>query len=141
MSIRLASAEIEFIVHATESKEKLLGSVNNNLIDTEFIVNRLLGYFGNEILLLRSRLAAKDAEGLMHRILRSLSRMDRMHLYRSFVLYTDGDSLYIRLSKQDIIRGVIHLSQNDPIKIRFRFARNMHKLMLEELRSMLRDEG
>jgi len=141
MSIRLASAEIEFIVHATESKEKLLDSVNNNLIDAEFIADRLLGYFGNEILLLRSRLDANNAEGLIQRILRSLNYMDRMHLYRNFDLYTDGNSLYIRLSKQDIIKGVIHLSQSDPIKIRFRFAKNMHRLMLEELKGMLKDEG
>jgi RNA binding exosome subunit len=138
MHVRFASADIELIVHATESMEKVLDAVNSNLLDTsEFTATKLTGHFGNEIILLRCTLTAEKATHLAYKLLSSLSYEDIMHLYNNFTLYTDKGLFYIRLSKQDMIKGKIILSQTDSIRIRFKIAGGMQKTILEDLRYML----
>jgi RNA binding exosome subunit len=138
MHVRFASADIELIVHATESMEKVLDAVNSNLLDTsEFTATKLTGHFGNEIILLRYTLTAEKATHLAYKLLSSLSYEDIMHLYNNFTLYTDKGLFYIRLSKQDMIKGKIILSQTDSIRIRFKIAGGMQKKILEDLRDML----
>ncbi len=136
-----ASADLELILHATESLEKVLDTINNNLININgFTTTRLTGYFGNEIILLRCILDAYNASVLAYKVFSSLSSEDLKHLYDNINLYMDKDTLYIRLSKQDIIKGRLRLSQKDPIRIRFKFVKKMHNSILEYLKC-IRDEG
>lgn len=136
-----ASADLELILHATESLEKVLDAINNNLININgFTTTRLTGYFGNEIILLRCILDAYNASVLAYKVFSSLSSEDLKHLYDNINLYMDKDTLYIRLSKQDIIKGRLRLSQKDPIRIRFKFVKKMHNSILEYLKC-IRDEG
>ncbi len=138
MHIRFASADIELIIHATESMEKVLNAINSNLLDASgFTATKLTGHFGNEIILLKCTLNAEKATDLACKLLSSLSDEDMMHLYNNFTLYTDNGLFYIRLSKQDMIKGKITLSQTDSIRIRFKMVKHMQRAMFDDLRKTL----
>ena len=134
------SAEIELIVHATESLDKLIDALSSTLGVRGSTLTRevLTGHHGNEIILLKGGVVGDDARSLADRLMVSLSSEDILHIYRNFDLYTDNrSSFYIRISKQEMVKGRIRLSQSDAVRIRLRLAKRMHKASLEALRSAL----
>ncbi|MEO9364856.1 MULTISPECIES: RNA-binding domain-containing protein [Candidatus Nitrosocaldus] len=134
------SAEIELIVHATESLDKLIDALGSTLGVRSSILTRevLTGHHGNEIILLKGGVVGDDARNLADRLMGSLSSEDILRIYRDFDLYTDNrSSFYIRISKQEMVKGRIRLSQSDAVRIRLRLAKRMHKASLEALRSAL----
>lgn len=135
-----ASAEIELIVHATESLDKLIDALSSTLGVRCSILTRevLTGHHGNGIMLLKGSVVGDDARSLADRLMGSLSSEDILHIYRDFDLYTDNrSSFYIRISKQEMVKGRIRLSQSDAVRIRLKLAKRMHRASLEALRNAL----
>ncbi len=84
-----------------------------------FIVTKLEGHYGNEIILLKARLDAKKATELIYHIIDSLNIYDKKRLIDDLDHYIDRNSLYIRLNKQDLFRDRIAFG-DDGIKIKFK---------------------
>jgi len=136
-----ASAEIELVIHATEDRQKVLSVIEGiiGIKPEEFAVSNIKGHFGNEITLLKANINGKQATELAYKIARMMSDVDRMHMHDNFDLYTDGkNSLYIRISKQNLFERKIVLSQTDSLKIKLRTVRRFQpKGEMESYRKFL----
>ncbi|HET7283373.1 MAG TPA: RNA-binding domain-containing protein, partial [Nitrososphaeraceae archaeon] len=77
--IRLSSAEINVLVHATENENKILHSINNVLsISAEKFSHSVSeGHWGNRILLLTATIDGQSAKDLVVKIMSSLNSNDK----------------------------------------------------------------
>ena len=124
--VRLSSAEINVLVHATENENKILHSIDNVLsISAEkFSYSASEAHWGNRILLLTATIDGQSAKDLILKIMSSLNSNDKYLLSSLFDKYVDEKgNLYIRLDKQRICKGKISLSESDSIRVRFRPVR------------------
>jgi RNA binding exosome subunit len=124
--IRLSSAEINIVVHATENENKILHSLYDVLsIPTEkFSYSVSDGHWGNKILILTATVDSQGAKDLILKIMSLLNSIDRYHLSNFFDKHVDEKgNLYIRLDKQRICKGRISLSESDSVRIRFKPVR------------------
>ncbi len=111
---------IEIIVHATEDTKKLFEPLLElfDIKEEEFVKERLEGHFGNPILLMKTKLVKKRAEEFIKKIVSKISRSQLDEFLRNIEMYFEGSSLFMRISKGDLVRNSISLQQNDAMKIK-----------------------
>jgi RNA-binding protein len=122
-SFEIAVAEISFLIHATEDKDRVINLISSALLvhKHEFESENLLGHWGNEITMIRYRLKGNFTNDVASTILNSLDTYDRKKMLFSLDEYVDDKgTLYLRLDKQRICQGKIELSDFDSIKIKFK---------------------
>ncbi len=123
---RAFSVKISTITHATEDPEKVAQAIRNlshGETSLGFIMNRAKGHHGNEIatsaLTIRN---AKNAERFLKNIWGGLSQLDRTDVSSSLASRTDSaGTMFLRIDKQDALKGRIRLENTDPIKIEISF--------------------
>jgi|SRR5262245_2507829 len=137
-SFEVATAEISFLIHATEDRDRVINLISSILLVNrhEFESENLLGHWGNEIAIIKSRLNGKFANDVASIILNSLDTFDRKKMLHSLDDYVDDKgTLHIRLDKQRICESKIQLSDIDSIKIKFKprlfFSRFKHDYVSE----------
>lgn len=121
-----SGAEIKVVLHATESEDKILRSINEVLSvpPDRFTIACFDGHWGNKICLMTATLSSPEANTLAIKVVSLLTVIDRSELENSFPKYMDEKgSLYIRLDKQRMCRGKLSLSTSDSIRIRFKPVR------------------
>lgn len=122
-SFEVATAEISFLIHATEDRDRVINLISSILLVNrhEFEAENLLGHWGNEIAIIKCRLNGKFANDVANIILNSLDTFDRKKMLYSLDDYVDDKgTLHIRLDKQWICESKIQLSDIDSIKIKFK---------------------
>jgi RNA binding exosome subunit len=120
------SVKISTITHATEDPEKVAQAIRNlSLGETSLglTMNRARGHHGNEIttsvFIIRN---AKHAELFLKNIWRGLSRLDKTEIYSSLASRIDSTgTMFLRLNKQEALKGRIRLENTDPVKIEISF--------------------
>jgi RNA binding exosome subunit len=123
----ISRLELSFIVHATESKYKVMDAAMNlvplnYLDDVNFQKNNLKGEYGNPISLYKAEFRQPELiEELLRNIGSNLNSLDKENLLREFGLRLSKNSLYIRLNKQSAYRQKIQLDNEDPLRLRIRF--------------------
>ena len=123
---RAVSVKISTITHATEDHEKVAKAIRNlSLGETSlgFIMNRAKGHHGNEIttsvFTIRN---AKNAERFLKNIWSGLSQLDKTEVYSSLASRIDSSgTLFLRIDKQEALKGRIRLENIDPVKIEISF--------------------
>jgi RNA-binding protein len=142
-SFEIVVAEISFLVHATEDKDRVLNLVSSVLIvdKDEFESENLTGHWGNQIEMIKGRLDGKPARDVANTVLTSLDSYDRKKMLYSLDDYVDDKgTLHLRLDKQKICEGKIELSDIDSIKIRFKpklFFSRIKQDYIQEYRRLL----
>jgi RNA binding exosome subunit len=123
----IQAVEVSCFIHATENDEKVEGSIRVVLdIKSEPTRETLEGHFGNRIVRVVWHLTGDDAWLAFSRLVDLLARDGRAALLRDLAAQTDEHgALYIRLSKQSLIRGDVLLSTSDPVKVRIKPRRFM----------------
>jgi hypothetical protein len=139
------SIELSTIAHATDDLEKVHGALTRLLPETlkgrQIFTRRYLqGHYGNPIITFEAHITDPvDVEEFKACLLKQLPEMERSSIVRDLDLHSDRDgNLYIRLDKQKMLRGMIRLSQDDPIRVRMKFTRFAGKatdLMIKYLES------
>jgi RNA-binding protein len=122
-SFELAYAEISFLIHATEDKDRVINLISSVLhIDkNEFESEKLLGHWGNEIAMIKCRLKGKFINDVASILFNSLDTFDRKKMLYSLGDYVDDKGiLHLRIDKQKIFEGKVELSDIDSIKIKFK---------------------
>jgi len=111
---------VEVIIHATEDKKKILDSIFElfEIKEDEFTEEEPIGHFGNPILLLKTKLTKKRAQEFIHEIISKISKVQMNEFFDNIYMYFEGSSLFLRISKQDIIRKTVNIQQNDAMKIK-----------------------
>lgn len=124
--VKFSSADINFVIHATENERIVFDSIKQffGLSGERFISSPLDGHFGNKILSISLTVSAQEAQQIVSKIFSSLNSNDRAMLINSFDDYADEKgNLYLRLNKQKICQGKISLSDSDSIRFRFKPVR------------------
>ena len=111
---------VEVIIHATEDRKKILDSIFGlfEIKEDEFIEERLVGHFENPILLLKTKLTKKRAQEFIHKIISKISKVQMSEFFDNIDMHFEGSSLFLRISKQDIVRKTVNIQQNNAIKIK-----------------------
>lgn len=111
---------VEAIIHTTEDRKKILDSIFAmfEIKEEEFTEERLVGHFGNPILRLKTKLTKKRAREFVHKVISKISKVQMNDFFDNIDMHFEGSSLFLRISKQDIIRKTINIQQNDAMKIK-----------------------
>ena len=111
---------IDVIVHATEDISKIFQSFYDILeIEEEsFAITETTGYYENPIIMLNAKLVKKQAKSFMEKFLKLLSRNQINQLIEEIEERIADSKFHLRLDKQELIKGVVVLSEKDTIKIR-----------------------
>ena len=111
---------IDTIVHATEDISKIFQSFSDVLeIEEEsFTIRETTGYYENPIIMLNVKLVKKQAKSFMEKFLKLLSSNQINQLTEEIEERIADSKFHLRLDKQELIKGVVILSEKDTIKIR-----------------------
>jgi len=111
---------IDVIVHATEDISKIFQSFYDILeIEEEsFAITETTGYYENPIIMLNAKLVKKQAKSFMEKFLKLLSKNQINQLIEEIEERIADSKFHLRLDKQELIKGVVALSEKDTIKIR-----------------------
>ena len=111
---------IDVIIHATEDISKIFQSFNDILeIEEEsFSITETTGYYENPIIMLNAKLVKKQAKSFMKKFLKLLSKNQINQLIEEIEERIEDSKFHLRLDKQELIKGVVVLSEKDTIKIR-----------------------
>ena len=111
---------IDVIVHATEDISKIFQSFNDILeIEEEsFAITETTGYYENPIIMVNTKLVKKQAKSFMEKFLKLLSKNQINQLIEEIEERIADSKFHLRLDKQEVIKGVVVLSEKDTIKIR-----------------------
>jgi hypothetical protein len=111
---------IDVIVHATEDISKIFQSFSDVLeIEEEsFTITETTGYYENPIIMLNAKLVKKQAKSFMEKFLKLLSKNQINQLIEEIEERIADSKFHLRLDKQELIKGVVVLSEKETIKIR-----------------------
>lgn len=119
---RQIEVTIEIILHATEDSKKTFDQIFKlfQIKEDEFSQETILGYFGNPILLARTILTKKRAEEFVKNLISKVPKSQIDEILRNVHMYFEDSSIFLRISKNDLVNGVVTLQQNNAIKIRIK---------------------
>lgn len=131
---------VEVILHATEDRKKILDSILTifEIKEDEFIEERLVGHFGNPILLLKTKLSKKRAYEFIHNVISKITKVQLNDFFDNIDMHFEGSSLFLRISKQDILRKTINIQQNDAVKIKISMPVYKKRDLVKNYRDLLK---
>jgi hypothetical protein len=111
--------KIEIIVHATEDYQKMSDSLCDmfEIESSEITKKEFLGHFGNPILMLHIQMKNKRAEGLIKKLISTISRDDVKDLLEGMDERISDSTLYLRFSKQNFVKKTLTFQEKDPVRI------------------------
>ena len=111
---------IDVIVHATEDISKIFQSFYDilEMEEKSFSITETTGYYENPIIMLNAKLVKKQAKSFMNKFLKLLSKNQINQLIEEIEERIEDSKFHLRLDKQELIKGVVVLSEKDTIKIR-----------------------
>jgi hypothetical protein len=144
--MKVVSAEVSVIVHATEDQAKVSYALRNTLPDSinndvKLTTQHAEGHYGNPIKILKTNLTKrKMIDQFFNNIFAKLNAEDLEDMMRNLETYVDEErNLYIRLDKQAAYMGELRSKQEDPIRIRMKlvdeFGRG--KLLIDAVRELI----
>jgi len=112
-------AKIDLILHATEDFQKIAESLNDLFaIEREEITKQeLSGHFGNPILMLHVEIKKKRADQFIKKLVSLIPRETMSELLTNIEERIFESSMYIRFSKQNLVKKILTLEEKDPIRI------------------------
>jgi hypothetical protein len=120
---RFSAAEVDLVLHATESADRVLKAISDSLqiFPEKFSRMTAEGHFKNKILLLKANLSSQEAAALAIRVTSLLNSADKDELSSNLDRYLDEKgNLYLRIDKQRLCQGKVSLTESDSIRMRFR---------------------
>ena len=111
---------IDVIVHATEDISKIFQSFYDILeIEEEsFAITETTGYYENPIIMLNAKLVKKQAKSFMDKFLKLLTKNQINQLIEEIEERIEDSKFHLRLDKQELIKGVVVLSEKETVKIK-----------------------
>jgi len=111
--------KIEIIVHATEDYQKMSDSLCDifEIESSEITKKEFSGHFGNPILMLHIQMKNKRAEGLIKKLISTISRDDVKDLLAGMDERISDSTLYLRFSKQNVVKKTLTFQEKDPVRI------------------------
>lgn len=123
---RAVAVRISTITHATEDPKKVAQAIRNLSLgetSSRLTINRAKGHHGNEITtsVFKTR-NAQHAEIFLKNLWNGLSQFDRTEVHSSLASRIDSSgTLFLRIDKQEALKGRVRLQDTDPVKIEISF--------------------
>lgn len=118
--MKIQSAEIKVLVHATEDFDKVLSCLSNIIpFEFEYSYQKTTGHFKNPIGIISVRIQRKkDIERFIERLNKNLSAKDKKEIIDSLEERFDKKGrLYIRLDKMRAYKGEVTLGEGLQITV------------------------
>ena len=111
---------IEIIIHATEDIKKILESFESvlGIKQEEFSSQSLTGHFENPILLVKAIIKKNNAANFVQTLISKISKSQIDEVVEDIENRIQNSSLYLRIEKQELIKGNIVLYEKDSIKVK-----------------------
>lgn len=111
---------IEVIIHATEDINKFFDSFLDifGIESSEFSQTQLVGHYDNPIIMLKTKISKKQAQQFIRIINERISKTQMDELIDYFEERLSDSGLYLRLDKQEFVKGKITIREQDAIKIK-----------------------
>ena len=111
--------KIDLILHATEDFQKIADPLNDLFaIEREEITKQeLSGHFGNPILMLHVEIKKKRADQFIKKLVSLIPRESMKELLADIEERIFESALYIRFSKQNLVKKILTFEEKDPIRI------------------------
>ena len=111
---------IEIIIHATEDIKKILDSFEEffEIKAEDFSKSNLTGHFENPITMLNAKITKKKAEKFLQVLTSNLPKYQLDEIKDDLENRIQNSKLYLRLGKQDLLRGSLNLQEKDAIKLK-----------------------
>jgi len=135
--------KIDLILHATEDFQKIADPLNDLFaIEREEITKQeLSGHFGNPILMLHVEVKKKRAEQFIKKLVSLIPRETMNELLTNIEERIFESSLYIRFSKQNLVKKILALQEKDPIRIAIYTPTYVKKEMPDAYRKLLNENN
>lgn len=119
-------ARLSTIVHATEDDRKvykaLVIACPSKSFSPQATAKRFKGHHGNEIQMITMDVPKSKCQAYLRFLWTNLSTLDRDQILSFLSNYVDGSHvLHLRLGKQDCLRGILRVTEEDPIKVEIGF--------------------
>ena len=131
--------KIDLILHATEDFQKVVEPLNELLgIEKEEIVKQnLSGHFGNPIFMLHAELKKKRADQFIKKLVSLIPKDTMMEILTNIEELIFESSMYIRFSKQNLVKRILIPEEKDPIRIAIYAPTYVKKKIPETYRKLL----
>ena len=116
---RNTEVKIDLILHATEDFQKIAEPLNDlfAIKREEITKQELSGHFGNPILMLHVEIKKKRATQFIKKLVSLIPRDVMLKLLTNIEERIFESSLYMRFSKQNLVKKILTLEEKDPIRI------------------------
>ena len=135
--------KIDLILHATEDFQKIAEPLSDmfGIEDDEIAKREIPGHFGNPIMMLHMELKKKRADEFIKKLVSLIPRDIIVTLLANIEERIFESSLYIRFSKQDFVKKILTLEEQDPIRIAIYTPTYVKKEMSETYRKLLSENN
>ena len=135
--------KIDLILHATEDFQKIAEPLNELLgVEKKEIVKQSLsGHFGNPIFMLHTELKKKRADQFIKKLITLFPRGTMNELLTNIEEHIFESSLYIRFSKQNLVKKILALEEKDPIRIAIYTPTYVKKEIPDTYRKLLNENN
>ena len=86
----------------------------------DFTQEKIVGHYGNTILLFKAQLTKKRAEEFIRVLVSKISKTHLDGVLNNIETYLEDSSLFLRIGKSELVGNVITLQQNNAIKIKIK---------------------
>tara|TARA_B100000315_G_scaffold136763_1_gene126012 strand:+ start:159 stop:596 length:438 start_codon:yes stop_codon:yes gene_type:complete len=135
--------KMDLILHATEDFQKIAESLNDLFaIEREEITKKeLSGHFGNPILMLHAEVKKKRADQFIKKLASLIPKDIMIELLTNIEERIFESSLYIRFSKQNLVKKILALEEKDPIRITIYTPTYVKKEIQDAYRKLLSENN
>ena len=135
--------KIDLILHATEDFQKIAEPLNDlfAIKMEEIIKQKLSGHFGNPILMLHVEVKKKRADQFIKKLVSLIPKNTMNELLTNIEERIFESSLYIRFSKQNIVKKILTLEEKDPIRIAIYTPTYVKKEIPDTYRKLLNENN
>ncbi len=113
---------VEIIFHATEDSRKIFEPIFDlfQIKENEFTREKILGHYGNPILLTKAKITKKRAEEFVKKLASKVSKSQLDDLIENIDMYFEDSSLFLRIGKTNLVRREINFAQNNAVRIKIK---------------------
>ena len=135
--------KIDLILHATEDFQKVSEPLNELLgIEKEEIIKQnLSGHFGNPIFMLHAELKKKRADQFIKKLVSLIPKDTMMEILTNIEELIFESSMYIRFSKQNLVKRILIPEEKDPIRIAIYAPTYVKKKIPDTYRKLLNENS
>ena len=111
---------IEIISHATEDPNKIVESFFElfEIPKEEFSKKELTGHFENPITVLNAKISKKMGKDFFQKLISKIPKDEIEEFIDDIENRIQDSTLHMRVSKQDMIMGIIRLQEKDVVKLK-----------------------